>query len=698
LFKKVLSLIIIISAVTSLIFLFFPTDIFIYLFAKEENSIDNIIECAHGVDRSGSIYYIRKEKDQSYLISVDSLGRQSYKKNISKIVMENCIFDTIFVDQDKNLYLTVYELVPNTLQITQVGIYAFRDDGSFIKQIFKYNLQHNYDSKFRLISAMSDDNKNVYFGFLNNNRVDIFTYEKGSDDTAKKSNEYSLDGTSGKINAFYVLPSEDVILSLEGGTLLKKSKDLGDTSYNFNTNPKVIIDQFWFAGSQFYCRDAVSGNIYLSSNLNFDLTIATRGSKVISDKENITFKQLNPVTVGSAGNVMGIYSDGKTNRIFLGGFAFLPEIGKTDTSSRSDLMMWFLLIGIIAGIIIISLLLWDFYCNFLNMRLSILLRQSLLVTMVIFIALYVLTNSIIIPKSKEMIGNLYLTEQVKASQMLIAAFKGFINNSGTNELNLIKSADFFDQFQKNLSASLNAVNNEEALSSQEISRIDFNTSHISVLVKNGGQYVVAASNDRYEGGFPVSLMGYGRYMEDGLEKAEKNEISSFNVMLQSGKELCLLLPTGLNYSGFPVVLSMSTGLDVLDNDISNMSKIVVNFMRFIGLVLVLLVIFVEYITVYNVRKLKKAVDKIAEGDYGRIIDIHSGDEVEELSKSIQVLSVNILNVTNSLNKLNASYHRFVPQRFLEILGETHIENVGKGSQAQKENVVMMFLRFRFYQV
>ena len=193
-------------------------------------------------------------------------------------------------------------------------------------------------------------------------------------------------------------------------------------------------------------------------------------------------------------------------------------------------------------------------------------------------------------------------------------------------------------------------------------------------------------------------MGYGRYMVDGLEKAEKNEISSFNVMLQSGKELCLLLPTGLNYSGFPVVLSMSTGLDVLDNDISNMSKIVVNFMRFIGLVLVLLVIFVEYITVYNVRKLKKAVDKIAEGDYGRIIDIHSGDEVEELSKSIQVLSVNILNVTNSLNKLNASYHRFVPQRFLEILGETHIENVGKGSQAQKENVVMMFLRFRFYQV
>jgi len=675
LFKKFLSFIIIFSAISTLVYIFFANDLISDIIQPESG---NVLECAHAVDRSGNIYFVRKEEKHSYLVSLDSTGRQSYKRNISDVVGDNCIFDNIFIDQDKTLFLTAYELESSSSRIRQAGIYMFRDDGSFVSQIFKNNLQQIYDSKFRLISAMSDDNLNVYFGFINGASADVFTYEKGAGSQAKKTNEYSIAGLTDKINAFYILPSGDAIFSLEGGELLKKSGRNEDTTYKFSE--KVIVDRFWFAGNQFYCRDAVSGNMYISSALNLDLSVAMKGGKNISDREEIFFKQLNPVAVGNVGNVMGIFNDNGIHRIFLGGFAFLPEIGKTDTSDRNDLNLWFMLAGITAGIIIVSLLAWDFYCSFLNMRLSILLRQAFLVILVIFLALYFLTNNIIIPKSGEMLEKSHLEEQIKAGEMFIAAFKSFAAGQGDNDIGLSKAGLFFERFRENLYSSL-----ADKL---------LNTAHISLITGDGDQYIVAASNDRYEEGYPVRLMGYGNGFINEIQKMEK-DITSFEVMTQRGRELCVLLPTGMTLSGSPVILGLVVGLDALYDNTSGMAATVTGYMRLIGLILVLLVMIVEYFTVYNVRRLKKGVDKIAAGDYGREIDVHSGDEIEELSNSIRTLSLNILNTTNSLNKLNASYYRFVPQRFLEILGETRIENVGKKSQAYKENVVMLFLRFRF---
>ncbi|KUO71043.1 MAG: hypothetical protein APF81_15340 [Desulfosporosinus sp. BRH_c37] len=981
-FKKVLSLIIIFVAIFSLVFISYANGLISKIFIQTNHG--NTLECSHAVDRSGNIYYILKEQNQSSLISLDSTGRQVYKKNILSVVGKDCIFDSIYVSQDKSLLLTVYNLIPNTSTIKQVGVYMFRDDGSFVAQVFKRDVERFYDSKFRLISNMSDDDKNIYFGFLNGTSVDIFAYEKGNKSPIISTNEYPLGDISNKINTFFVLPSGEAIFSLEGGSLLKKSRNNVDTTYKFSG--KTIVDRFWFGGNQFYCRDAMSGSIYVSTLSKLDPAIVINGNKVISDKEGIRFGQLDPVAVGNVGNVMGILDKNGINSIFLGGFAFLPEIGKTDTSDRNDLTLWFLLVGILAGTIIVSLLLWDFYCKFLHMRLSILYRQGFLVILVIFLALYFLTSYIIVPKSEEMQSKMYLTEQVKAGQMFIAAFKA---DSGGTQLDINKSSAFFDRFRENLSSSLSfaqsvketntggdtfkrlagqdryetaiqiaktgwqqseyamlaygenypdalaavplakkqnapilltdkdslnpitstalrdlkvktvyiiggkvvisaAIENQLTSDGYSVKRIagqdkyataikiaeelgdikevavttgddyadalsigaiaaqkqmpiilvpkdnltssiqnylstkniekayvigdqflisdnvvgkfknperilgknkydrniaildkfkdgfqrdklclatgenfadaltgagyaaknngavalvksdlpvsnnnfikgiptslanvtvfggesvvpsslvqeifgvslkpqTLNTADISFMAKDGG-YSVAASNTRREVGFPAALMGYGKNFSSEIQKAETNTVISYEVMTQRGRGLCVLMPTGLTLSGSPVTLSMVVGLDSLDKDTSVMTGTVTNYMRIIGLVLVLLVILVEYFNVFNVRKLKKGVDEIAAGDYGREIDVHSGDEIEDLSDSIRALALNILSTTISLDKLNASYYRFVPLRFLEILGETHIENVGKRSQGYKENMVMMFLRFKF---
>lgn len=686
-YKKILSLLIIFVAIFSLVFIFFANKLITKIFVQPNT--ENVLECSHAVDRSGNIYYILKEQNQSFLISLDSTGRQVYKKDISEVVGEDCIFDNIYVDRDKTLFLTVYKLLPDTPVIKQVGVHMFRDDGSFVAQIFKENVEQFYDSKFRLISKMSDDDRNIYFGFLNANTLDVFTYEKGSKEPIACTNEYPLGDIADKINAFLVLPTGEAIFSLEGGTLLKKSGNDADISYQFNN--KVIVDSFWFAGNQFYCRDAVSGNIYVSTLSKLDPAIVVNGNKVISNKEGIQFGQLDPIVIGNVGNVMGILEDNGVHRIFSGGFAFLPEIGKTETFDRKDLTFWFLLAGIIVGTIILSLLLWDFYCNFLHMRLSILYRQAFLVILVIFLSLHFLINYLIIPKAEEMQRRMYLTEQLKAGQIFIAAYKGFAADSGSNQLDIDRSGAFFNRFRENLSFAL--PTEEDAIDAT--TRQMLNTSNLNFMIQDSGQYIVVASNNRYEAGYPAVRMGYGKNFIEEIKKAETNTITSYETMTSRGKGLCVLMPTGLTLAGSPVTLSLVAGLENLDKDTSNMAATLTNLMRLIGLVLIVLSIVVEYFNVFNVRKLKKGVDQIAAGDYGREIDVHSGDEIEDLSDSITALSLNMLSTKISLDKLNASYYRFVPLRFLEILGETQIENVGKGSQRYKENMVMLFLRFKF---
>ncbi|SHN76098.1 HAMP domain-containing protein [Desulfitobacterium chlororespirans] len=684
--KRWISLIIILAVVGSLGFIQFGDKYIVPLFSQPEQG--KVWEYAHGVDRNGNIYYIRQEQGQVFLISLDSTGRQSFKKDISALVPDNGIFDGIYTDEDKNLYLPAYGMAADSSLITQVGIYRFRDDGSFVSRVFYRSAERPYDSKFRLISAMSDDDARLYFGFLNGDALDTYAYDKT---TAKLENthSYSLAGLQDKINAVLVLPSGDTVLSLENATLLRKSNRHEDTAYQFTQGNKVIIHSFWYAGNQLYFQDAVRGDMYMSSSSTWEPYLAVRGSKVVSENDGITFARLYPLTVGNIGNVAGVYNEGNHNRIFQGGFAFLPEIGTTDASSTRDLTAWFLLVGIAAGGIIFSLLLWDFYCHILHMRLSMLIRQALLVIFVIFLTLYALATYIIIPQSEAMIGSVHSTEQLKSGQMLLASAKGHIADETGLELDSTRAAAFFDQLGENQSLVL--PGEEQGTPAYR----SLKEAQLSLLTSNQGQYVVAASNSNYEEGFPAARMGYGKDFLNGIQQAEQNTIQAMAITGPKGEELCVFIPTGLTSAGSAVIFSLTVDREVLERYIAQTTGDLTLYMGLIGLVLVLLVMIVEYFTVHNVRKLKSNVDRIAEGRYEKEVAVSSGDEIEDLSHSIHALSQSILTTTRSLNKLNQSYYRFVPQRFLEIIGETHIENVGKKSQAQKENVVMLFLRFRF---
>ena len=281
LFKRVLSFIIILISVATLSFTLFAKDMFSSLISSGQNSGYSY---AYSVDRMGNVYFMQNEGgsiSSCRLIGVDSTGKRFCDKNVAAITGKGAVVDSLYITQDNMIVMTVYTLDPEIGRISRVTINLFREDGSFVASAFNRAVSLDYDGKYRVISAMSDDDKNIYFGYQTGYNIDTFAINKSKITDIKKTGSYSVKNPE-SINAFLTLPSGDVIMSLQDGKIVKKNVSSADSSFTFTGGPSVIITDLWYAGKQFYCRDAVSGDI--DSSLTGELSISTvvKGTKAIS--------------------------------------------------------------------------------------------------------------------------------------------------------------------------------------------------------------------------------------------------------------------------------------------------------------------------------------------------------------------------------------------------------------------------------
>jgi hypothetical protein len=74
LFKRIFSFIVILLAVSLLVFVLFAYDMFSGFAGTQRQN--TFIEHTYAVDRSGNIYFVRSEQGMSFLVSLDSTGRQ----------------------------------------------------------------------------------------------------------------------------------------------------------------------------------------------------------------------------------------------------------------------------------------------------------------------------------------------------------------------------------------------------------------------------------------------------------------------------------------------------------------------------------------------------------------------------------------------------------------------------------------------
>ena len=89
-----------------------------------------------------------------------------------------------------------------------------------------------------------------------------------------------------------------------------------------------------------------------------------------------------------------------------------------------------------------------------------------------------------------------------------------------------------------------------------------------------------------------------------------------------------------------------------------------------------------------IKKLQVGAERVAERDFSTQIDVRSRDELGVLANSFNLMVTEIRDYAQNLEALNSAYERFVPQEFLQQMGQRNIIDVKLGDQVQREMTVL----------
>ena len=647
----------------------------VVLMVKNSNSVTESreIKTAFALDRTGDIYYISVDANyahEKHLSAVDSTGKNLFDKTLSEEQFGAGFFiDSIYVEYNKNIYVTAYNYDHVSGKITRASVHSFNEDGSYARLVFSEDVKIDPNAFSHIISAFSEDDDNIYFAILSGGNARIISASKnGSDNKIEKIS------VEGDVYGFAALSANSIAVGTENGLTVYTP----DGRHDIRGYEDAIFDRFWNGIDSFYVMDSASGSIYLVSQDYFVVNVLSGSKTVNNENGSLTAAQMDDIAVGITGNIMGTVR-GEPYRVFTGSFTQLSEITVNEDSFIDLINRFLIYIVVAAAVILLTVLTWDFYCSILKMRLSIMLRQSLLVimsimTLMFWLVLFVISPQVInivrdnIIHETDIIANIFEAEIANASNgdgaSDYSAYTKLLSDYGRAESNII---DYFQTPQKP-SVSL-------------------------VEIKNGRPSVIASS-DLYPTGYPANMLIYSHNLARALE--EDDGVLMFLGSMPRGDLQTYVRPIDLPMTDNDTYLMIETESSNINDAMLTVLVYLMIYMPLGGVALAVMFIIIESITVRAVKKLKRSVDKIALGEYNTVIDVRSGDEVEELSVSVKALANHIIEKTTSLEQLNNSYYRFVPQSFLTNLGENQIERVGKSLYAKKDMAVL-FLRFSFSQ-
>ncbi len=631
------------------------------------------LNTAYAMDRAGNIYYISDDSEDSSLVCIDSSGKRLYERRLETEIFGNCFYvGQIYVEHDKNIYVTVYNYNKSTMFIESVSVHTFYEDGSYAQRIFYQQISRYMNSRANIISSFSENDTNIFFALINGHKAEVFTAPKNNSEQAAKAAEYDL--SDGQIYGSYVSAAKEFYVGTPDGIVMYSESGMR-TIYS----DTAIFDRFWNGIDQFYAMDSATGDIYTVSS-DHSVSHAVSGARIINAEDGLSISDMNDISVGITGNIFGTVR-GENDKLYTGSFSLMYRV-YTDDVDKGTLVNSVLVLAVVVVLVIaLTILTWDFYCGILKMNLSILLRQSLLIIMLISIMLFSLSNFIIIPQVENIVTSNYKHE----AQMVANSIEDSLSAAVGND-NIV-----YDAYESFLSRYGGVIAQEDT----DDFAGDDEKPQIHLIERTENRCEVIASGELYAKGYPADSLFYLMDLTDTLDASAEREIF-INGRSIDGEKLYLIREITLPITANKTYIIVGLRLSGLSEAVDDISNVINRFLLIGGIMLVAIFVIIENITAGAVRKLKKSVDRIASGEYDAAVAINTGDEVEDLSKSVRALSVHIVEKTTSLEKLNNSYYRFVPLSFLKNLGETQIERVSKSLNA-KRKMSVMYLNFEFSQ-
>ncbi|MGN0687857.1 MAG: adenylate/guanylate cyclase domain-containing protein, partial [Oscillospiraceae bacterium] len=553
-----------------------------------------------------------------------------------------------------------------------VSVHSFYEDGSYAQKLFQENVTQYMNSRAHLISSFSENDTEVFFSLISDRKAEVFAAPKNNSEQAAKVAEYELTEkelygthtTSGK--ELYVGSDEGIALYSENGRRMI-----------FSAN-RTVFDRFWNGINQCYVMDSSTGNVYTISQ-DRSITQTVSGDRIINAEAGLSLADMTDVAIGITGNIFGNVR-GENTRMYTGSFSLMYEINTESVDKNAVFNGILTFVAVLIFVVVLSILTWDFYCGILKMNLSILLRQSLLIILLISGMLFSMSQFIIVPQVESIVTSDYHHEAQMIANSFEYSLSGTVGDAG--------SISAYNDY-------LNGYGSAIAQADAGDFRGDDEKAQINLVERTQDRCEIIASGELYPIGYPADVLLHLNNLTDIIDGMTEQEVFITSRSAE-GEKLFLIRQISLPAASGKTFITVGLRLSGMSEAVAKIRTVINRFLVLGGIVLVILFVIIENLTAGAVRKLKRSVDRIASGEYNAAVEINTGDEVEDLSKSVKALSRHIVEKTTSLEKLNNSYYRFVPLSFLKNLGETQIEKVSKSLYA-KRRMSVMYLNFEFSQ-
>ncbi|MDD4801904.1 MAG: adenylate/guanylate cyclase domain-containing protein [Syntrophomonas sp.] len=119
---------------------------------------------------------------------------------------------------------------------------------------------------------------------------------------------------------------------------------------------------------------------------------------------------------------------------------------------------------------------------------------------------------------------------------------------------------------------------------------------------------------------------------------------------------------------------------------------------YITLGIICIFMLVTYFQLRSLRKLRSSVAEIARGNWETAAAQDTGDEVADLGASVNDMAAYIWHNIQEITNLSEAYYRFVPQQFLSLLGKKSIIDVQLGDQVRQDMTIFHLNINSFYQL
>lgn len=661
-----------------------------------ENS-SNFIDYAFGnkIPLDDIFYAAQDEKNNRYIITnkaksiikVNSESRRTLTIEIPEDEVQRQYFSNVVVDQSDNIYV-----IKTTLD--QIGIYVEN------QEIDKYDSKGRFVSKLYDISYKSGE-KNMRIGQIKRLEVreDSLYFYSVQDD---KAEIYSIDlKDNKKLQKLYTI-NPKTNLNLYDVSLISNSSlyaitrngeiykfDLsGNGDYiNYSKN-KLIKNDFMPFSIQVYEDQIYVLDYFTNGILKFNNRDINEKTQVITNMKDTEYKsdfdtrfnELVKFNISKDGNIIAY----NYNKIF-----FINKEGKiVDTVTnikrpiKDVIGLWFFWIIFILFIITILETIWLIYSEFMEKRVPLILKEILIFTPVFLVMISILIGRIYERTNKEFYDQL----QTKLITIAKSGVK-FIDGDSLERLNSpedFMNKDYLDTI-KNIRYAYTASQNE--------SDGNFN---VIFRMKDYNAYFVLDDDSSTSYYRPADMsFGSEKVLYDNMMKGEKYYYSESSDSF--GEWVNVKVPI---YNSKGIVVGMyEVGIDHKGFDKQQMEILQKNLWDIIifGMVIMFAFILITIYVLRYIRVLKAGVDEIAAGNMEVVVNVNSSDEISSLCVGFNTMAEYIRNFVAKITRMNETYHYFVPEQFLKLLGKKDLFEIKIGDNIKK-NMGLMYSKLRTVQV